>query len=106
MIVSGAMLEQEGDEYGEDTSAVVQTALEARYLTNPLMGAMHDSSACSALNPFASNVVKVLLPALLELIGECCSRSSFSIPFHAQDGCCTQTQSLVQFQNIGMPKLR
>ncbi len=50
---------QEGDEYGDDTSAVVQTALEARYLDNPQMGAMHDNAACSALNPFASNVVKV-----------------------------------------------
>ena len=50
---------QQGDEYGDDTPAVVQTALEARYLENPQMGAMHDNAACSALNPFASGVVKV-----------------------------------------------
>lgn len=87
--ISGARLEQEGDEYGEDTSAVVQTALEARYLTNPLMGAMHDSLACSALNPFASNVVKVPLPLLL---------ISGILHSMLQEGCCNQNESLVLFR--------
>eukprot|EP00208_Stichococcus_sp_RCC1054_P004326 CAMPEP_0206143018 /NCGR_PEP_ID=MMETSP1473-20131121/19032_1 /ASSEMBLY_ACC=CAM_ASM_001109 /TAXON_ID=1461547 /ORGANISM="Stichococcus sp, Strain RCC1054" /LENGTH=1731 /DNA_ID=CAMNT_0053538243 /DNA_START=203 /DNA_END=5398 /DNA_ORIENTATION=- len=60
--VAGLPEIKEGDEYGNDTAAVVQTALEGRYLDNPQMGAMHDNAACSALNPFASNVVKSCLP--------------------------------------------
>ena len=52
-------------EAAEGAAARVQAALEGKYHANPGMGVLHDVATTSALNPFASDVVKVIVPCVI-----------------------------------------